>query len=136
MSQRADEMSGEGGLARTLQEITDATMPAPRYVKYHERHLQRHLSLLGNYPPRCRPPTRSAPETALGRSLHQLWGDREAARRLMTLMLDLRCSSTFQGLSFFAHVTLHIRVCRAVAAPWPPFLRCADGGKHCETCTG
>ena len=53
--QRADEMSEEGGLARTLQEITDATMPAPRYVKYHERHLQRHLSLLGNYPPRCRP---------------------------------------------------------------------------------
>jgi hypothetical protein len=46
-------MSEEGGLARTLQEITDVTMPAPRYAKYHERHLQRHLSLLGNYPPRC-----------------------------------------------------------------------------------
>jgi len=52
-AQRADEMSGEAGLAATLQQITDATMPAPRYVKYHERHLQRHLSLLGNYPPRC-----------------------------------------------------------------------------------
>ena len=51
-AQRADEMEAEGGLAPTLQEIVDTTMPSPRFVKYHERHLHRHLSLLGNYPPR------------------------------------------------------------------------------------
>lgn len=51
-AERADKMEVEGGLAHTLQQIVDSTMPCPRFVKYHERHLQRHLSLLGNYPPR------------------------------------------------------------------------------------
>lgn len=51
-AQRSDEMDAEGGLADTLQKIVESTMPCPRFVKYHEQHLQRHLSLLGNYPPR------------------------------------------------------------------------------------
>ena len=56
-AQRSDEMEAEGGLAHTLQQIVDSTMPSPRFVKYHERHIQRHLSLMGNYPPRWVPQT-------------------------------------------------------------------------------
>lgn len=41
-----------GGLAYTLKAIVKATIPSPRYVRYHERHLQRFLSRLGAAPPR------------------------------------------------------------------------------------
>lgn len=52
-AQRADAMDGEGGLAETLRQIVAVTSPSPRFLKYFEHHLQRHLSLLGAYPPRC-----------------------------------------------------------------------------------
>ena len=51
-AQRADAMDGEGGLAETLRQIVAVTSPSPRFLKYFEHHLQRHLSLLGAYPPR------------------------------------------------------------------------------------
>mmetsp|Transcript_3540 Transcript_3540/g.10271 ORF Transcript_3540/g.10271 Transcript_3540/m.10271 type:complete len:1007 (-) Transcript_3540:744-3764(-) len=51
-AQRANAMEAEGGLAQTLQQIVSVTSPSPRFLKYFEQHLQRHLSLLGAYPPK------------------------------------------------------------------------------------
>ena len=45
-------LQAEGGLAETLTQIVNVTQPSPRFVRYHEHHLQRHLSLLGAYPPK------------------------------------------------------------------------------------
>ncbi len=45
-------LQAEGGLAETLTQVVNVTQPSPRFVRYHEHHLQRHLSLLGAYPPK------------------------------------------------------------------------------------
>ena len=51
---RADEQEcEEGGLADTLKAIVRRTMPCPRFVRYHEAHVQRYLSRLKAFPPRC-----------------------------------------------------------------------------------
>lgn len=60
-AQRANAMEAEGGLAQTLQQIVSVTSPSPRFLKYFEQHLQRHLSLLGAYPPKYAPPTCQPP---------------------------------------------------------------------------
>lgn len=50
---RAEEQEcEEGGLADTLKAIVRRTMPCPRFVKYHEAHVQRYLSRLKAFPPR------------------------------------------------------------------------------------
>ena len=52
-AERAEELEGEaGGLADTLKAIVRATMPCPRYVRFHEAHVQRYLSRLKAFPPR------------------------------------------------------------------------------------
>ncbi|KAK9814721.1 hypothetical protein WJX72_010484 [[Myrmecia] bisecta] len=52
-AERSDQLHTEhDGLADTLKAIVRQTNPGPRYVKYHEHHLQRYLSSMGNYPPR------------------------------------------------------------------------------------
>ena len=54
-AERAEEQELEqGGLADTLKEIVGRTMPSPRYVRFHEAHVQRYLSRLKAFPPRCR----------------------------------------------------------------------------------
>lgn len=54
---RADQLEDEqGGLGDTLKVIVRRTLPCPRYLRYHEQHLQRFLSRLGAYPPRSPPP--------------------------------------------------------------------------------
>ena len=51
---RADTLeTEEGGLGSTLKLIAESTTPSPSYARYHEAHLQRLLSRLGAYPPRC-----------------------------------------------------------------------------------
>ena len=51
---RADQLEQEqGSLGDTLKAIVKRTLPCPRYMKFHEHHLQRFLSRLGAYPPRC-----------------------------------------------------------------------------------
>ena len=60
-AERAEEQELEkGGLADTLREIVERTLPSPRYVRFHEAHVQRYLSRLKAFPPRCtllaRPP--------------------------------------------------------------------------------
>lgn len=53
-AERAEEQEGEaGGLADTLKAIVSRTMPCPRYVRFHEAHVQRYLSRLKAFPPRC-----------------------------------------------------------------------------------
>ena len=53
-AERAEEQELEkGGLADTLKEIVGRTMPSPRYVRFHEAHVQRYLSRLKAFPPRC-----------------------------------------------------------------------------------
>lgn len=53
-AERAEEQEGEaGGLADTLKGIVSRTMPCPRYVRFHEAHVQRYLSRLKAFPPRC-----------------------------------------------------------------------------------
>lgn len=53
---RAEEQEcEEGGLADTLKNIVRRTMPCPRFVRYHEAHVQRYLSRLKAFPPRCAP---------------------------------------------------------------------------------
>ena len=53
-AERAEEQELEnGGLADTLKEIVGQTMPSPRYVRFHEAHVQRYLSRLKAFPPRC-----------------------------------------------------------------------------------
>ena len=53
---RAEEQEcEEGGLADTLKAIVRRTMPCPRFVRYHEAHVQRYLSRLKAFPPRCAP---------------------------------------------------------------------------------
>lgn len=50
---RAEEQEcEEGGLADTLKAIVRRTMPCPRFVRYHEAHVQRYLSRLKAFPPR------------------------------------------------------------------------------------
>lgn len=50
---RADQLEAEsGGLGDTLKAIVRRTLPCPRYLSFHEHHLQRFLSRLGAYPPR------------------------------------------------------------------------------------
>ena len=52
---RADTLeTEEGGLGSTLKLIAESTTPSPNYARYHEAHLQRLLSRLGAYPPRCK----------------------------------------------------------------------------------
>ncbi len=52
-AERAEELEGEeGGLADTLKAIVQRTMPCPRYVRFHEAHVQRYLSRLKAFPPR------------------------------------------------------------------------------------
>ncbi|CAK0785762.1 hypothetical protein CVIRNUC_008973 [Coccomyxa viridis] len=52
-AERAEEQELEqGGLADTLKEIVGRTMPSPRYVRFHEAHVQRYLSRLKAFPPR------------------------------------------------------------------------------------
>lgn len=52
-AERAEEQEGEeGGLADTLKKIVQRTMPCPRYVRFHEAHVQRYLSRLKAFPPR------------------------------------------------------------------------------------
>ena len=54
MQRGAEEQELEqGGLADTLKEIVGRTMPSPRYVRFHEAHVQRYLSRLKAFPPRC-----------------------------------------------------------------------------------
>ena len=56
-AERAEEQELEkGGLADTLKEIVGRTMPSPRYVRFHEAHVQRYLSRLKAFPPRCGSP--------------------------------------------------------------------------------
>ena len=56
-AERAEEQELEkGGLADTLKEIVGRTMPSPRYVRFHEAHVQRYLSRLKAFPPRCSSP--------------------------------------------------------------------------------
>ena len=51
---RADQLEDEsGGLGDTLKAVVRRTLPCPNYMRYHEHHLQRFLSRLGAYPPRC-----------------------------------------------------------------------------------
>ncbi len=53
-AKRAEEQECEhGGLADTLKAIVRRTMPCPRFVKYNEAHVQRYLSRLKAFPPRC-----------------------------------------------------------------------------------
>lgn len=53
-AERAEEQELEkGGLADTLKVIVGHTMPCPRYVRFHEAHVQRYLSRLKAFPPRC-----------------------------------------------------------------------------------
>ena len=53
-AERAEEQELEqGGLADTLKEIVGRTIPSPRYVRFHEAHVQRYLSRLKAFPPRC-----------------------------------------------------------------------------------
>lgn len=55
-AERAEEQEGEqGGLADTLKAIVQRTMPCPRYVRFHEAHVQRYLSRLKAFPPRWGP---------------------------------------------------------------------------------
>ena len=55
-AERAEEQELEkGGLADTLREIVERTLPSPRYVRFHEAHVQRYLSRLKAFPPRCIP---------------------------------------------------------------------------------
>lgn len=62
-AERAEEQELEqGGLADTLREIVGRTMPSPRYVRFHEAHVQRYLSRLKAFPPRYQAPF----STALG----------------------------------------------------------------------
>ena len=57
---RAEEQEcEEGGLADTLKAIVRRTMPCPRFVRYHEAHVQRYLSRLKAFPPRCTPCSRA-----------------------------------------------------------------------------
>lgn len=52
-AERAEEQEGEeGGLADTLKAIVLRTIPNPRYVRFHEAHVQRYLSRLKAFPPR------------------------------------------------------------------------------------
>ena len=61
-AERAEEQELEkGGLADTLKEIVARTMPSPRYVRFHEAHVQRYLSRLKAFPPRCGRPGPSKP---------------------------------------------------------------------------
>lgn len=52
-AERADEQESEEGLAETLKAIVKRTAPNPFYSKYHALHLQRFLSKMGAYTPRC-----------------------------------------------------------------------------------
>ncbi|EIE19817.1 hypothetical protein COCSUDRAFT_83558 [Coccomyxa subellipsoidea C-169] len=52
-AERAEEQEAEeGGLADTLKSIVQRTIPNPRYVRFHEAHVQRYLSRLKAFPPR------------------------------------------------------------------------------------
>lgn len=52
-AERSDEqLTEEGSLANTLQEIVSRTIPSPQYARFFEQHLQIYLSRMGNYPPR------------------------------------------------------------------------------------
>ena len=47
-----EQITEQGSLASTLQEIVKKTIPNPHYARYFERHLQIYLSRLGAYPAR------------------------------------------------------------------------------------
>lgn len=88
-AERAEEQELEkGGLADTLKEIVGRTMPSPRYVRFHEAHVQRYLSRLKAFPPRCSrlwPPNSSvapswpAHDVFLQPKLSALWRSGECA---------------------------------------------------------